>query len=119
MTTPKITAADIREKASAAIYEVMAGRRIVEDDCFAFFAAALSTLPITLDQLAAIANGESKVMPAMGTPEMYDGFRSVNCTNGSGGMAEFTTFRGDFGNWRGCYQAMFDAAPAPAREGEE
>lgn len=49
------------------------------------------------------------IAPAFPASEMYAGFRSVNCKNGEGGMAEFTTFNGDFGNWATCYLAMRDA----------
>ena len=44
--------------------------------------------------------------PNEATPEMWAGFRSVNCTHGKDGMEEFTYFSGDYGNWVACYMAM-------------
>jgi hypothetical protein len=54
-----------------------------------------------------------KLVPDFPTPEMYEGFRSINCTNGGDGLDEFTRFRGDFGNWAACYSMMLAASPPP------
>lgn len=71
--------------------------------------------------LAAIPEG-FVLVPMEASDEMYEAFRSINCSKGSGGMEEFTTFRGDFGNWLTCYQAMLAAAPttptAPAQDAQ-
>lgn len=36
----------------------------------------------------------------------WEAWRSVNCRHGTDGMEEFTYFKGDFGNWLSCHQAM-------------
>jgi hypothetical protein len=56
-----------------------------------------------------------EIVPREATPEMYEGFRSVNCQRGTDGMEEFTYFSGDMGNWRACYAAMIQAARAPQK----
>lgn len=44
------------------------------------------------------------------TDEMWEGWRSINCTKGANGFEEFTSFEGDYGNWLTCHIAMIDAA---------
>ena len=147
MTTPKITAADILERAAAAVGDISLEKLHIShpNDQATYLEAAkdvLAALPVTLDQLAAIANGESKVMPRKPTDAMRDDFSRA-----------WIKPRGQAPGWDAGYEAMIDglketpagicelcgqtmppgeemfrfhgysgpcpdAAPAPAREGE-